>query len=565
MFCPQCGKECGDNEIFCLSCGSRLDANQMNGSSSNANPYTQNFQNMSNDFSTPAFMSSGSAEVVESKRSSSVVKKSIIIALIALLVALLGVFGFIFIKNRLERKYLSDNPTKYVFSSYQTFFNNSGTEDNDIFAVLNNCEEKGNIGVSTELNGNDTNAVGSFSSDMQFSYNVPENKYYFKSNFGAVPNDTSSAQNILFELYSNIDRVDFNFNLPDKSGQYYIEPGKIREQAENSIFSPAKDNVLNVTQEQFNTLIERVEEMYSKLSNGDSSKNDLEGLFDNIIKKIEQDCNVTVDEGNTTVNGSDVAVDTVTYTFDYNAIVAICNDVKTEFLNYLSENKDKIENYDEYRKKVEESADELISSITESSQAKNMVIVVKNHMRKDNNEIAKLEFEFKNSSSNSANVKLTLEFSRDPYMNIKITGTSGIFTASATLYKEVKDGTVSYVLSADLNKGGNTESQEIARLDYDDANGKLKLTFGGNSYVCDVKKDKNSVEFSFDIPVNSSYGTPSGSSVSIKIGVSSEPEMNTINAQKNLFGITKEEYENVFSPAESPSIPSIAGNNGMSL
>ena len=553
MLCPQCGKECGEGYKFCLSCGCRLDESIVNRNTDN-NLYSQNFQGVSyNDFIPQ--IPSDSSVAVKSKGASGA-KKGIIIGVIALLVALLGVAAFFFIRNRMERDYLVNNPTQYVFSSYQTFFNNSNSDENDLFAILKDLENQGSVKFTAEQKGNGGNDGQQISSDVQFSYNIPENKYYFMMSGKNAPSQFSNpVGDTLFEIYTDINRIDMNFDVNGKQGKYYIDSGKIREQAGNSIFSPNRDNVLNIDQEQFNDFLTQFENIYHKLSSNNDSNNEINEFYDNLLKKIEQDCKVTVEEGATTVNGNSVSVDIVTYTFGYDSILAVLKDVKEEIVTYLTNNEDKIENSDEYIKNVEEYFDNLISEFTGSSEAKSVMIVVKNYMRKDNKEIAKLEFGLNNtsSSSQSSNMQLTLEFSRDPYMNINFTVSNGMFSVGASLHKEVSGDVTSYILSTSSNMGGSLQNQEIARLDYDDANNKLTLTAGGQSYSCDAEVKDNTMTLIFDVPVDSSYGVKSNNTISMKIEISSEPKMNTINAEKNLFDITKEEFESLTASTYQPS------------
>ncbi len=554
MFCPQCGKECGEGHGFCLSCGCKLDVGEANQGVGN-NLYSQDFQGMNSVPAEPvsqmqstandnSFMSAQSALPydtvgVKVSNKSSGVKKGIIIGVIALLVALLGVFGFLFIRNKLERDYLVNNPTKYVFSSYQTYFDKANSDPNDLFAILNNCKEQGSVKISAETPTSDGKNQAS---DIQISYNAPEKKYYLKVGGSNVRVKADTVGTALFELYTDINRIDFNIQTDDKQGKYYIDSGKIREQAGNSIFSPDKDNVLNIDREQFNQFMDQFESIYRNLLSDNAQKDKSEELFNSMLKKIEQDCNVTVEEGTTTVNGKDVPVDTVTYTLDYNSMLAVLNDVKAELVDYAANNKELFDNYDESIQNLNEAFDKLISEFTESEQAKNIVIVAKNHMSKDSKEIAKLALEFKVTGQTAASMKFSLEFSRDPYMNIGFNVSNGIFSAGASLYKEVNGQVISYVLSTSSNTSESDTKQEIARLDYDDANNKLTLTAGGTSYSCDAEVGSDKVTLSFDIP----GATTSSDSGKIKIEISSVPDMNVINAEKNLFDINKEEYEDLF-------------------
>ena len=545
MLCPQCGKECQEGYNFCLSCGCKLSVGENNRIVDN-NPYRQNYQNFESftNNAPQAAMTYDSAGVMQSKKSSAA-KRGIIIAVVALLVALLGVTAFLFIKNKAERDFLVNNPTKYVYSSYQTYFDNSNSDENDILAVLKNCKEQGSVKFSAEQANRGSNGE-KISSDVKLSYNIPDNKYYFMMSGSNVPVQYSdSSKNALFELYTDVNRIDFNFDMNGKQGKYYIDSGKIREQAGNSIFSPDKDNVLNINEEQFNQFIDQFENIYRGLADKDASNEELKKLCDSFLKKLEQDCKVTVEEGSATVNGNNVSSDIVTYTMDYDAILAILNDVKEELVDYTKNNRDKLANYDDSAEEIEESIDKLISDLTEKSELKDIMIVLKNYIRKDNKEIAKLELSFKASDSTSAGMNITLEFSREPYMNIKFTVSSGMLSVGASLYKEVNGDVVSYILSASSVTQSATESQEIARLDYDNANNKLTLTAGGKSYTCDAKVEDNKVTLSFDVPTVSSYASSDAQTMTVKIEISSETEMNTINAEKNLFDITKEEFENM--------------------
>lgn len=543
MFCPQCGKECKEGYVFCLSCGSRLVTDPTNQNTEN-NLYSQDFESsdnaplnsnmpfdptsqsaMSLNTAEQGVMSFDSADIINNKNSSSVVKRGIIIAVVALLTALLGIFAFMFIRNKVERDYLTNNPSKYVFSSYQTYFDNTNQDDNDLFAVLKNCQEQGSIKFSTK-NINNTNT----SADVILSYNHPDKKYYFKMNGENIPAE-DKTENALAEFYTDINRIDFDFDINGKQGKYYIESGKIREQASNSIFSPDNDNVLNIDKEQFDQFITQFENFYRNFSSNNSKTKESTELYEKLLKKIEQDCKVTIEDGTTTVNGKDVSVDIITYTLDYNAIIAILNDLKSEFVNYYSNSNDTLVDNNSMIDSINNAFDNTISFLTDSDEAKSIIIKAKNYTRKDNKEIAKLEIQFNANESTAMN--FSLEFSHDPYMNIKFTVSSGVLSYSVMLYKEINGGVVSYVLSADTGSNSSSKGLEIARVDYDDNNNKLTFTVGGQSYSCNADVSDNKITLNFG----------GDDTIAVNIEISSEPQMNTINADKNLFDISINEFE----------------------
>lgn len=546
MLCPQCGKDCGEGYAFCLSCGSRLDGSvQQIPNVPENNLYSQNFEGLNYNDIAPV----GGAAVVSKRNGGAGVKKFLIIALVAVVVAAIGIAAYFFIRNKAERDYLVNNPTKYVFSSYQTYFDNTST-DEDIYTILKDSMTQGTVKLSADIDysyGTESQKAGAA---FQYAYDIPNRKYYVMADGGALlpmlsyGMASSEDSNALFELYTDINRVDFNFDVAGKQGKYYIDSGKFREQITDSIFSPDKDNVLNVTKEEFENFISTYESVYHSMAGTEQAKSNAESTYDDLIKKIEEEGKVTIEDGKVTVNGTEVSVDVVTYTFNYDSVIALLNDIKMESINYLNKNKETISNYEQSVNEINESYDKLISEFSENAN-KNISIVVKNYLDKNNKEAVKLELTLDNynSSDSAENNHLTfsLEFAHTPNMAINLVITDGQKSITGSLKKEISGSVTSYVFSIQSAENSQTNEVTQARLDFDKANKTFTLTAGGQSYSGTAEIKDKTITLGYDYPLEA-MGTSYGK-IAINVEISSVPKMNTIDAQTNLFDMTASEFE----------------------
>lgn len=534
MICPNCGSECENGSKFCLACGTKLESENVHTPSENL--YSQDYSG-----GAPSSFSGGGAVVSATKSGS---KKFLIITLVVLIVVALGIGGFFFIRNKLQKEDIIKNPTKYVSSSYENFFDEVNAES-EFYKILKDSAEQGSVKLSVDA---DLSAMGLSQPagvELQYSYDVKNNKCYLKLDGGKlVPlmmfSVSQEQQNFLTELYSNIDRTDFSFDILGKQGKYYVDLGKFREQITNSIFSPDKENVLGISKESFEEFVSAVESMYQSMKkNGGNTSADMEKKIDDFVKKLEKNGKVTVESGDVTVGSETRKVDIITYTYDFEGIRNLISDIKAETVSYMEENKDTLgENAQQSIDETKEGFDKMIKEF-ETSADKNAKLTLKNYVSKDNKQPVKTELVLENivSGSDNARFEISAEFTRKPNAAINFKMTNGKQDVTISLSKEVKDNTTSFVFEAKRSDSQDTLS---ARLDYDKDSKIFTISAGEVSIsgTAEVKDDAIVIGYEQDLAKMGGAGK-----VSLKLEISSKAQMNEINAEKSLFSITMDELQ----------------------
>ena len=568
MFCPNCGKECSPTDRFCLSCGTKINDDPQPMQSSplpqeqpviNPVQNTVPVQPASNDVYGGGMYSqsaayAGAAGALNSSRKKSAVPKALIIIIVAVIVIAVGVGAFFFIRNKMEKDYLQKNPTKYVYSATETFLDNCNA-DSDLYSIIKDISNQGTI--SAEISGEINAGAEKKNVNMsgQIAYDKKDKKLYYKIDGGEliplfVPGATG---NLSYELYADSQRMDIAYDLLGQSGKYFVEMGKFREQAENSIFSPSKENVLNISKEEFDKFVDGFESAYHAIT--DNSASGLDELTDELIAKFEKEAKTTIESGSVNVGGKDISADIVTYTIDHAAMKALMGDFRDEIITYIQKHKDSFGgDTAEIEKNVKESLDQVIAAFDNGAN-KNFKIELKVYLDSSKKELVKFELkldDFTNSSND--HFEIIGEFTHDPDMNIKFTLTDGKNTAEVVITKTVNGDVTRYNF-----EGSSTISSDkiTASLEYNKSTKIFTIMAGGQTISGTFEINGNTATIGYDLPVPEEYGK-----LHLKLDISSEAKINEIKADKNFLLLSKEEFEQFMTSFQN-AIPQYSGTGGV--
>ncbi len=552
MLCPKCGKEYQIGENYCLACGTKLD---------NVVPENQQFipdplqayqnNNVQNPVPMPSY--AGDTGIISMPKEKRPFPKFLVIGIVALVVAVLGVVSFFLIKAKIDRDYIVSHPTEYVADSVEAYFDNSQTSS-ELKSIIKNTKDKATLKIDVNAEG----LPGIQQQDAGLSYLMSFDKsnkqVYYKLDAGKlVPmlltNSGGLFQggNAMCEVYSDPKRMDFAYDVMGSSGKYFIEPGKFREQAQNSIFSPSKDNVLNISSEQFEKFIEGFETFYRAVTDDSNSASSAEGLKDKIVKKFEEDGNVTFESGSTNVLGDDVKTDIITYTYGHTEIKKLLGDIRDEMIIYARSNSSMLGNSADVEKGITDSFNSAISGF-DSGVNKNIKATIRVYVEPKKKELVKFEIIVENymtpnpyNTSVAEPIVISGEFAHKPYMNIVLKASVGNDYVAAKLDKEVSGDVTRYIFEGSAS---NSTQKVTASFEYNKA--AKTFTLNLNGYIISGMMDitGNSIKLGYDFDLTK-MGAPSGV-VKLNVELSSDAQINMINADKNLFSLTVDEFKGIF-------------------
>ena len=628
MFCPNCGKENNGENVFCISCGFDLRSEQpQNSSATPNNEQPQNFYNPQNNqnqysvsgeplnqivydnpasnqnaFNQPNINNNAPFQnnqgfgsmptdtgmnyaynapvpnvVQPQKKKSFFTPKKVIISVICLLLVVgIGFGAYFLIRNKMERDYIVNNPTKSAINSYKSYLET--TEDtNEFFNVIKNMKDSGSVNISVEGSSGYVGQSQDLNLSAVYSYDKSNSKYYLRvdggtllaSTFlGSSSLDSSSNGNTYIELCADNQKTYLNYDVSGHTGSYYLESENFREKINNSIFSPSNDNVLGLTEDQFNNFIDSYEKIYKSLSDSTQTDTDINTAYDSILNKIEVNGNATVEDGTAIVNGKEISADVITYTYDYNSFRNLLSDLKTETIQYVK--KYNPTGAEQAVENLNQSFDNFIQSY-ENGAGENFSLVIKNYLDKSSHEIVKLEISANNFSKNSDDsVIITGEFSKEPNPTISFdiayqNGTNEQH-GGIKLSKTDDGGKLNYAVEISKTQDGQTEAVTLFSLSYDRNSKNFTLTYTDpsskqeQSYSGKAEVSNGSIKITLDNIVDTE-----SIKLNLIIVASSNPVDKEFKADKNILEMTTEEFQALAgSSSSSPLGSTITSANSAS-
>ena len=543
MFCPNCGKDCENGSKFCLNCGAKLED-----ASAQTRPETMNsFDQSSNGFNAYNGYDPSPAGAVRSSGGGA--KKIIIISLIGVLVIALGLGAFFLIKNKIAHDSIVNNPTKYVYSSYSNYLDEVGAED-EFYQAVKGAEKTGTVKLTADAQ---IAMLGSqnLSAAFQFAYDQDNKKYYVltdASGLAPLLMGSNASGNNKFELFTDSKRLDFDIDVMGKQAKYYIDFGKLREQAENSIFSPDKDNVLGVTKEQFNDFIDAFEKSYHSFV---ESKGTSDAAFDyeGFLKKLEECCVVSVESGSVNVGDESKSVDIVTYTIDYESMKKLIAEMKDEIVDMMQKSgmEDMNQNIDEMKKSYDDMLDEFSKNAD-----KDLKIEIKCSVEKSSGKLVKIEGTFDNCDEEDKHITFNVEFITKPDMCIKMELSNGEKTVNGRIYRETTGSVTTYGAEMTGDTDDGSKKTYSATIVYDKSAKTFTVSVDDFSFsgTAEVKDGTLILGYEQDLSkLSSSIGQ---GTVKLTLEISSKAKMNEISAENNLFSMSKEDFESLSESSSSP-------------
>lgn len=612
MFCPSCGNKIDPTKKFCENCGSPVDTsaaepeqqfsapdvnqgfpqqteNNMQTPVSDNNqqfsaaqpgqtgdfPAQNSFAQGSNPPQPSQQVYSGTMPITNGARTDSYydlsyptkakkssAKKFIIIGVVALLIAVIGVTAFFLIRKKLDRDFIVNNPTKSTFSSYEKFIeeNESG---NPFYNLFKNAKKSGTISVTASGKVTQDDQSKDIKASASYGYDVNNCNYYFKLDaadmlVGVTVSEDPSAAGGLFETDFNKDNAYFNFDLFGTKGKYYIDNKTFRDDINNSIFSPDKDNVLNVTdKESFDKFVDTYEKIVKELGKvKDSGVEDgqMKESYENMIKLLEEKGNVKVEDGSAELtNSSDkksVSADVITYSYDKKNFKELVTGLKDELKKLIESSDIKTEGTDS----MDESAKSFLENF-ESSAKDNFNLTIKVYLDKNTHSALKTTIDMTGVDDTEGDgLKADFQFIKAPdnliTLNISVTSKGTESKLDLKLRKTDDNTNLKYELDA-VSTSNSTESKLHASLEYNRSSGDFTFSAGLSdqgmqiTYKGKLEISDNSLKLKLpDIYKNEAV------ELSLDIDYSTAaPAKPDVSDAKNLLKLSKDEFTTVFGGA----------------
>lgn len=500
-------------------------------------------------------------------------KKFIIIAVIALLVAIIGIMAFFFIRRKIERDYIVNNPTKSTLNSYQKYMEENNSDD-PLFKILKNADNTGNLKVTADVKVPVDGQEQTMSGNVNLAYDRKQGKYYLRLDAGdllkmasAGSSQAQESSKGIVEISQSPQNLYFNYDLFGTTGKYIVDNTNFRQAINDSIFSPDKDNVLNIEdKEQFDKFIDVYEKAVTELSNprvDNDDPTDLEKTYENLIKIAEKNGNVTVEDGTAVVNNGkedkSIDADIITYSYDYNSFKQMITEFKDEIKAYIGKSIEDADEADNSKNSIEESFNSFIESYSNGA-GENFTLVVKVYLDRNNHSMVKTTLEMNNYTKDGGKSFANFDFLKAPdnmiRFNITAEQNGNKNTADAVLAKTDDGTTVKYTFTMNSNSVSNQVTADASfeynrstkqfTLSANSSDAEEPFTYTGSAEITDKK---------IALTLNDVVKTDEVS-ISLKIDFSSDPPpaVDTSDA-KDFLKISKEEFENLFSGVGSAAAP----------
>ncbi len=490
-------------------------------------------------------------------------KKFIIIAVIIILLVAIGIAAFFFIRRKIERDFIVSNPTKSTLSSYQKYFD-ANEADDPFYTMLKSLADSGTVKatVSGEY-GSDSSSVP-INAVLNFGYDRKQANFYLKADASetykklAAMNNSNDASNgnLIYEYNLNPDFMYVNYDIAGKSGKYYIDNKTFRDDITSSVFSPDKNNLFGFAdKEAFNNFVDSYEKMMKELEASTKENNDdsdVQKTLENIVKSLEKNGNVTVEDGTAVLTHStdnkSVSADVITYTFDKKGLKAVVNDLRenlNEYFGKIIENKDQRE---QMTKSLNDSFDSLTKSFDELNDSAKLVIKI--YLDRNDHSVLQNTIELSGATDNAEDkLFVDLQFINSPDRVIALDATvnsnGSTNSVNATL-KKTDDGTkITYRLDA---KSSADNSSIFASVEYNRSSKEFKISAGTSDqsepFSYTGKADFSGNKLTFNLPGIVKNDTIN---LSLDLEISNEaPAKADISNAKNFLKITADEVKQEF-------------------
>ena len=489
-------------------------------------------------------------------------KKIIIIAVIALLVAVIGIFSFIFIRKKIQRDQIVNNPTMSAVMSYKSYLDVNNADD-PIYAVLKDSDKSGTLTINAtgKMKGDGTSS--DIDAKATVGYDRKQGRSYLKVDGGkifsspALGGDGNSKA--VVEMNMDPDKLYLNYDIMGGSGKYFIDNKNFRKDIKDSIFAFDKDNVLKFSDEEsYESFVDMYETMVSELSDYDKEGSNSKTTTENIIKLIEKHGDVTVTDENAIVTdgqkNTEIPAYAITYTFGKDSLKSLIKDVKEEYISYLDKVSKGGSNSSDTKDSIAKSVDEMLKSI-DSTVGNNFRLVVKFYLDRDNSSAIKTSVKAQNITvSGKGSFDMNIDFLKAPENQIRMSLTSENekgekSTVIARIVKTDNNDTLKYEFSGETKSDAASEpNKTYASFEYDRKKKKFSFTAGSGengvrvSYTGDAEITSKRISLKFDDIVKTDE-----MQLSMKVDFTPDaPAAVNTDGAKNVLKISKSDFENMF-------------------
>ncbi len=586
MFCPNCGQENEDSVRHCKNCGTFIPDLSVLGSNhpSDFTPIDQGLTYSALDQQQIEEFQNDASRYKEYNMSDVVAKKShkklivwLIVIVSVLFLSIAAFFLVRFIIGAVTMNKIKDDPTKYVFSAYQTTAKNlSGSSD--VLSRLSSGQQIAETAKTTIYsNYGVQKSVMSVDAENKKAYlmqSVHENGV-----FGAE----NKASDMTLEVYSTLDRGVFKKTYGEKSTDYYLDYTNLRQDAAASAFGPQGENILHLDQANYDMIMDVYEFVYNNLKQSDNPFG-MKELADQLLKDFDQCGNVSVTEGGADIDGTKADAYIVTHTFtNTDVIKTLVNDLKNWAKTNININENVNKMLSDALDKMD--IDAALDNLNASGQMNNFELTIRSYVSKSG-ALMQSEVVMKKDGQG---LKLTLCCGADPEHSKKVVLKAGLLSGndnemvmqSITMNDESTDAnekiTVSYVGFA-LN-GSTVYSRSKASGDFTLTNHITTSTMGMSSFggiqsdmpidemqpsnsmdfnvSGNIKMDNDSITVTCTIPVPT---TGKDDSVTVEMYLSDKPEIVELTSDNDLLKASAKELSEAFMPpfGMGMTIPDVA-------
>ena len=348
--------------------------------------------------------------IAEKRKRNKKIIKIVLIVLITITLIVAGILIFRFIKHSMTKSKIQEAPTAYLLESYEKTSDALASQEEALKILHNTSSGQQTTRTSIKYNGKTVmDTVTAIDTEKrQFYYSQTQNGSALSSS-GLGTSGLGGSGDTKIELYSNVDTHVAKYTANGKSVDFCLNSSTLREDIGSSIFSPTKDNVLNIQQGQLDTFLDVHDYVYKNLKKSDDEAFGLKAFKDKLVKDMDKYAEVS--EEKTDILGKNEKAFVIKHSFkDAQALNTIYADFKDWAKQNLSINS-----------QIDESIDQAIEQMDPMkyqnylNQSK-FEITLKNYINRDNGLIMKTELIVDVAGQKGT---FSMTYGKDPYKSNK--------------------------------------------------------------------------------------------------------------------------------------------------
>ena len=554
MICPKCGTQNAPSVRQCAGCGAFLpdESNPEYSDMKQDDIQVQNVQPAPAMPEQSRYQEITMSDVAARKSH----KKLIIWLVVAALVIALGVATFFIVKAIIGSSKTNDiknDPTSYVFGSYQTVA--KGLTDNAKVIKTAVSAPTGQKTIKSRM------TADKYSTSTVYSIDSDARKFYYAQTADYDPSAFNgyAPQGFSAQLLATPEKAVAKAEIGGKTVDYYLELDGLREKALSSAFGPEGENILHIDRATYDMAMDVYDFIYNNVFKN-SDPFSLSTLGQKLKDDFDTCGNITVTDEKVTVDGTEVDAHVVSHTFtNADIVTAVITDIKTWLKDQASFNAQVSKYLEDALAKFDPAT--LVSQIT----AQGPFELSFKHYINDNDQLMKAEIRFiANGTGGSLNLSLGADPANAKQITLTISaimsGQGEMTIETASLKNESTDAQDKYVitLSGLAVSGEISYTRDISTGDFT-VKGEIKNGMAGimqNSVSADNQSQNSSDSFELSGNLKTDdKGTVSlsytqklydGSDMKYEITTSPTAEIPELTSQNDILKASSSELMQVF-------------------